>query len=105
MAYLASTLASSPSTASTTCGVLADMTYGLRVDQLVEPMYKTTHKMIIAVRAIFVTLVVFCHILPKRLFALLTCKRHLCRLGDPVVLSLGMALRTVEPQLAARGTD
>lgn len=61
--------------------------------------------MVITVWAIFVTLVVFCHILPKGLFTLLACERHLCRLGKRVVFSLGMALCTVEPLLATRGTD
>lgn len=103
--YLASTLASSPSMASAACGVLAGMTCRSKVD-LVGPKYKTsTHKMVITMWAIFVTLVVFCHILPKHFFAFLACKRHLCRLGDPVFLSLGMALRTVEPQLATRSAD
>jgi len=49
-----------------------------------------THIMIIAMRTILITLLITCHILSKRLFALLAYERHLCRFRERMGLSLGM---------------
>jgi len=49
-----------------------------------------THIMIIAMRTILITLLITCHILSKRLFALLAYERHLCRFCERMGLSLGM---------------
>lgn len=60
-----------------------------------------THIVIITVRTILVAVLVVGHVLAKRLFALFAGKRHLCRLGQSVVLRFCVALCTVKPLLAA----
>lgn len=61
--------------------------------------------MVVTMWTIFIALIVFRHILPKNFLAFLACKRHLYRLGKLVVFSLGMALSTVKPLLAAGSPD
>lgn len=60
--------------------------------------------MIIAMRTVFIALLIACHVFPERLLALLANERHLRRLPQLVRLSLGMTLGTVIPLLAARCT-
>ena len=55
--------------------------------------------------AILVALLIHCHILPKRLLALLAHERHLVRLCQSMCLALSVAFSAVEPLLAAWGTD
>ena len=61
--------------------------------------------MVVTVWAILVALVIVGHVLAERLLALLAQEGHLRRPLEPVVLRLRMALRAVEPLLAARGAD
>ena len=56
-------------------------------------------------RAELVTILIICHVFPKRLLALLAQERHLVRLREPVVLCLRVALGAVEPLPAARCAD
>ena len=64
-----------------------------------------THIVVVAVRAVLIALVIFRHVLPERLLALLAEERHLRRLCQPVRLRLGVALGAVEPLPAARCAD
>jgi hypothetical protein len=56
---------------------------------------------VVTMRTVLVALVVVGHVFAERLFALLAHERHLRRLAQPMVLSLSVAFRTVEPLLAA----
>ena len=61
--------------------------------------------MIITMRTVLIALLIYRHILPERLLALLAQERHLVRLREPVVLCLRVALGAVEPLPAARRAD
>ena len=76
------------------------MTYACQSTPIAHPSHHT-HIVIIAVWTILVALLVVCHVLAKRLFALFACKRHLCCLLQSVVLRFCVALCAVEPLLAA----
>lgn len=57
--------------------------------------------MIIAVRTIFVTVLIHGHILPERLLALLANKCHVVCLSQGMCLGLSMTLGAIVPLLAA----
>jgi hypothetical protein len=61
--------------------------------------------MVIAMRAIFVALLIRRHILPKCLFTLLAQERHFRRLRQFVTLRFRVTFGAVEPQFAAGCTD
>ena len=62
--------------------------------------------MVITMRTILIALLIRAHILPKRLFALLTHEHHLRRLGQTVrLLRLGVTFGAVVPLLAAWCAD
>ena len=60
--------------------------------------------MVIAMRAIFVALLVHRHVLPERLLALFAHECHLRRFCEAMRFGFGVAFCTVEPLLAARRT-
>ena len=64
-----------------------------------------THKVIVTVRAVLITLIELRGIFPEGFLALLTDKRHLGRLCEPVGLRFGVAFGAIEPLLAAGRAD
>jgi hypothetical protein len=60
---------------------------------------------IVAVRTILIAVLEFIHVLAEALLALLARKNHLHCLLERVGLRFGVALRTVEPLLAAGRAD
>jgi len=60
------------------------------------------HVVIIAMRAVFVALLIHFHVLAERLFALLTYESHFHGSFERMGRSFSMTLGTIEPHLAAR---
>ena len=61
--------------------------------------------MIIAVRAIFIALLIHCHVLAERLLTLLTYESHFHSTFQRVGRNFSMAFGAVEPFLTTRRTD
>lgn len=105
MTHRLSTLASSPSTPTTACGVFASNTCVIWLVGLKKKHRLDTHIVVVTVRAILVAFLVSGHVLPKCLFTFLAHESHLQCFCKLMRLRLCMALGTVEPLFAARSTD
>ena len=98
--------ASSPSIPTTAWGVFASRTYRERerVRERVR-VVQQAHIVVIAMRAVLVALLICGHVLAEGLLALLTDEGHVRGPRKRMRLCLRVTFGTVEPLLAARGTD